>query len=79
MPTWHIVDQRQLQGITRVRGLHALLLLAVGVCGGMALAHSGGGIALAQAAEVQATRSDSAARNWCEPPAGLRLSCELQR
>lgn len=80
MPTWHIVDQRHLQGITRVRGLHALLLLLVGVCGGFALAQSGGGMAWAQAADAPpAVASASTARGWCESAGGLRLSCALQR
>lgn len=79
MPIWHIVDQRQLQGITRVRGLHAVLLLMVGVCGGLALAQSGGGIAWAHAAEAQpAVASPVTARGWCESAGGLRLSCALQ-
>lgn len=78
MPTWHIIDRRQLLSLMRMRRWYAILWVALGVGGGLMLARSESGIAFAQEAATVGAPYPIPQRDWCEPSQGLRMSCMLQ-
>lgn len=76
MPTWHIVNQRQLQNLERFRHLRSVLLVALGLAGGLMLARPDGMVAVVGATAL--APAVETPREWCETADGLRLSCGLR-
>ncbi len=78
MPTWHILNERQLKNLARARRLRSALLVALGLVGGLMLARPDGMVAVAGATALAPAAAQSPARDWCETANGLRLSCGMR-